>query len=260
MASSRSPEFRAFARAKIELAKQLSFSLTFLKDECMASVPQLLSFDEERQVLGGYGSTPTQDTSKLLDVVLTRIRLNPSAYYTFKNLSILQSGANKPLARLMGETLLAPQRDPPVHLYGFHLCRIMCEQRRATVIKLTVSDYALAVTNVVTPNHISPSDKLLDEERKKGDVSEPVAAGDTQYVIRQRPVAAGDTQYVIRERPVAAAGVIIHSNPTTGWYIAQYVSITVRVCIPTNIKTIIFFQTVVLLCATSNCTNLLTLS
>ncbi len=100
-----SPEFRAFSRAKSDLVGQLSFTLTFLKDECRGSDPQLLSFDEDQAIFGGHGSTPAQETSKLLDVVLTRIRFNPAAYHAFRNLRALSGGANKPLALLMGELI-----------------------------------------------------------------------------------------------------------------------------------------------------------
>ncbi len=100
-----SPEFQAFSRAKSDLVRQLSYTLTLLKNDCLSSEPQLLSFDEDQAIFGGHGSTPAQETSKLLDVVLTRIRLNPSAYHAFRNLRALSDGANQPLALQMGELI-----------------------------------------------------------------------------------------------------------------------------------------------------------
>ncbi len=84
--------------------EQLSFTFLQLKDQCQAA--GLITFDEVQANLGGRGATPAGETSLLLEIVLSRIRMDPSLYDKFMSLPLLQDPAHGELVTRMGECLV----------------------------------------------------------------------------------------------------------------------------------------------------------
>ncbi len=87
-------------KAKPELVERLNFSFLQLKDQCQAA--GLITFDEVQANFDGRGATPAGDTSLLLDVVLSRIKTDPSLFSNFVSLSLLQDPAHAELVTRMG--------------------------------------------------------------------------------------------------------------------------------------------------------------
>ncbi len=92
------------SKAKPELVEQLSFSFLQLKDQCQAA--GLITFAEVQANLGGRGATPAGETSLLLEIVLSRIRMDPSLYSKFVCLPLLQDPVQGELVTRMGECLM----------------------------------------------------------------------------------------------------------------------------------------------------------
>ncbi len=99
-----SPEFSAFTKAKPDLVEQLTFSFVQLKDQCQAA--DLITFAEVQANLGGRGTTPAVETSLLLEIVLRRVKVDPSLYSKFMSLPLLQDPAHGQLVTQMGECLM----------------------------------------------------------------------------------------------------------------------------------------------------------
>ncbi len=99
-----SPEFLAFTKAKPELVEQLCFSFLQLKDQCLAE--RLITYAEVQANFGGRGVTPAGETAILLEIVLSRIKMDPSLYSKFVSLSVLQDPAHGELVNRMGKCLM----------------------------------------------------------------------------------------------------------------------------------------------------------
>ncbi len=100
MSKPANPEFSALKQAKPELVKQLSYSFTQLKDQCLAA--NLISCAEMLENFGGRGATPACETSLLLDMVLSKVEADQSLYSTFMEMSLLHDPAHVKLMQHTG--------------------------------------------------------------------------------------------------------------------------------------------------------------
>ncbi len=82
----------------------MTYSFVQLKDQCQAA--GLITFAEVQATLGGRGATPAGETSLLLEIVLSRIRTDPSLYDKFMSLPLLQDPVYGNLVTWMGECLM----------------------------------------------------------------------------------------------------------------------------------------------------------
>lgn len=86
------------------LVDQLSSCFTQLKDQCYAA--DLITYEESKENFGGRGVTPTQETSMLFDIVLTKLRADPLLYFTFMELGVLQDPAHRNLVERIGNFIV----------------------------------------------------------------------------------------------------------------------------------------------------------
>ncbi len=122
-----SPEFSAFSKVKPDLVKQLNFNFLQLKEQCQAA--GLMTFAEVQANFGGRSPSPTEDMSLLLEIVLSRIRLDPSLYSKFMGLPLLQDPVHGEVVSQMGQCVLLVQR--PVLLLRILSAGNILEDERA---------------------------------------------------------------------------------------------------------------------------------
>ncbi len=95
-----SPKLSAFTKLKPDLVDQLQYSFPPLKDQCQAE--GLITYAQIQATFGARGITPAEETSMLLDIILARIRMDPSICSKFMSLKLLQEHADGALIRQMG--------------------------------------------------------------------------------------------------------------------------------------------------------------
>ena len=89
MAGSSSLKFQAFKEALPGLNDKLYTVFTILRNQCQGKC--LLTEDEGKTQFGGRGTTPTDDTSTLLNIVLNNIKCDPSNFKKFMELEVVKS-------------------------------------------------------------------------------------------------------------------------------------------------------------------------
>ncbi len=95
-----SPELSAFTKLKPDLVEQLQHSFPTLKDQCQAE--GLITYAEIQANFGARGITQAEETSMLLDIILARIRMDPSICSKFMSLKLLQDPTHGALVSRMG--------------------------------------------------------------------------------------------------------------------------------------------------------------